>query len=59
MIEALEEVMDQCNGTRSNLFEENKQALAHTHHLFFKPLIKWEDKVEKSRPTRCGNRGRG
>jgi hypothetical protein len=59
MIEALEEVMDQCNGTRSNLFEENKQALAHTHYLFFKLVIKWEDKVEESRPTRCGNKGRG
>jgi hypothetical protein len=55
----MEEVMDQCNGTRSNLFEENKKALAHTHHLFFNPLIKWEDKVEESRPTRSGNRGRG
>jgi hypothetical protein len=59
MIEALEEVMDQCNGTRLNLFEENKQALTHTHHFFFKPLIKWEDKVEESRLTRSGNRRRG
>lgn len=50
MIQALEEVMDQCNGIRSNLFEENKQALAHTHHLFFKPLIKGRISLKKVGP---------
>jgi hypothetical protein len=50
MIEPLEKVINQCNGTRSNLFEENKQALAHTHHLFFKPLIKGRISLKKIGP---------